>query len=157
MRVLGAFLIVSCGVFMGFDKYISMKKRYENLRLFLEFIIEIENNLKFYGDDLRTIITKSNNYIAVKIKEEMKNATLLSACESAGFLIFSDKNDYGLFRSFFQSFGRFDTESELCNAEKYKEETRLKITEAKKEFNEKGKIRLIYSLFLSFSLAILLI
>ncbi|MBE6730576.1 MAG: hypothetical protein E7564_02675 [Ruminococcaceae bacterium] len=158
MKFIGLLMIITSGIIFGLNKYKETEKRVRFLEHYENLLKEINIGISYAFDDIYMIFAESENPVAKKITENNKSYEVLDKVwkETAEYF-FNNNEDVHFIGRFIDEFSKTDTESSKVITDNYINKIHTKYMSAKENFEKKGKIYIIYSLFISFAVAMLLI
>ncbi len=158
MKFIALFMIIVSGILFGINKYKDMEKRVRILEFYESLLNEIKIGVSYSLNDIHLILTESENPVAIKIREgKAFSENLNIRWKETAEYFFCDGTDVRFIGRFIDEFGKTDIETGRIITDNYLEKVHLKCIAAKEELNKKGKIYIVYSFFISFAVAMLLI
>ena len=136
-----------------------LKTRCEFLTAFLDFLCNLEANIRFFGDDIFSLIDKSvNNTLLDAFRQnssakEFWNNSLRQIPTSFGL----KKDDYNLLKDFGAMLGTTDIEGQINHISLYKNLFELQLKKADKEFNSKSKLYKVISFYAGSAIVLMII
>ena len=158
MKFIALIMIIASGVLIGTDKYKDMENKVKVLEFYESLLNEIKIGISYSLDDIYLILTESANPVAIKIRGNNLFSENLDIRwkETAEYLLKND-SEVRFIGRFIEEFGKTDIESGKLITDNYLKKVNMKCVAAKGELEKKGKIYIVYSFFISFSVAMLLI
>ena len=158
MKFIALIMIIASGVLIGTDKYKDMENKVKVLEFYESLLNEIKIGISYSLDDIYLILTESANPVAIKIRGDNLFSENLDIRwkETAEYLLKND-SEVRFISRFIEEFGKTDIESGKLITDNYLKKVHMKCVAAKGELEKKGKIYIVYSFFISFSVAMLLI
>ena len=158
MKLMGFFMIITSGVIFGFSKYMEMEKLVKVLECYENLLNEIKIGISYSLDDIHLILAESDNLVAVRIRKSASFPYNLDAAwkeTSESFFRKSKEEDF--IERFIDEFSKTDMEASQIITDNFINKVHLKYVSEKEKLLKKGKIYIIYSVFISFAIAMLLI
>ena len=160
IKLIGALFLLLSTTVCGFYLSNRLKLRRDFLLAFLEFLTNLETNIRFTSSDIITLVKRSSpNYLSDIFYTESRTFTEYWS-ESIGKIPKSyglKTDDYSLLNEFGKVLGTTDIEGQLNHIELYKTLFNNSLYNSEKEYKNMGKLYRLLGFFCGAMLSIMFI
>lgn len=158
MKSLGIVLILASGVLWGLSERRKLRNRTTSLIQLQRFLVALKSRIAYTSAPLEEILRTENNRIAKKVIEECDaGADVKNAWEQAAFHLFYKDTDVAFMQEFMEDFGKSDVLGQSGTISIYIERISPLISEAQKEAESKGRVKVAASTFFAVTVALILL
>jgi len=159
LKLSGCLLIIVTSTMIGFKLSGKLKTRCDFLRAFLDFLCNLEANIRFNGDDIFSLIENSiNNCLLDVFKNENSSKEFWQENLNKIPSFYGLKNeDYTLLKSFGAVLGTTDIAGQISHIQLYKNLIETQLLKAEKDYSSKSKLYKVISFYAGSAIVLMII
>ena len=154
-------MVVISATSVGFFYADKLKKRCDLLTAFLDFLCNLETNIRYSCEDIFSLIKKSSNSKLLNFFKHQENNSITeywSVCvKSIPCLYGLTKEDYSLLNDIGINLGTTDVEGQISHIQLYSNLLITQLEKARNEYSSKSKLYKLLGFFLGCGIVLMII
>ena len=152
-------MIILAATMIGFSLSGKLRTRCNFLRAFLDFLCNLEANIRFSGEDIFSLIEKSatNNILDVFKNNTSSKEFWLNSLSKIPFDYGLKNEDFSLLKDFGAVLGLTDVDGQLNHIQLYKNLFDTQLKKAEKEYTSKSKLYKVISFYAGTAIVLMII
>ena len=160
-KIIGCFFIIVSSTVFGFNLSLRLKRRKDFFISFLDFLCNLESNIKFLQEDIFSLIYKSSSAEFFGFIEDEKENSITEYWENVIEKIPKEyglkKEDYKLIKDFGNTLGTTDIEGQQNHINLYKDLFSMQLNNAINEYKQKSKLYKVMGFFIGTVITLMII
>lgn len=158
-KIIGSFFVIGSCFLFGVYLSQKLKNRKDYLSSFIDFLTNLNTNVRYLSDDIFSLIHKSSKEMLLFKDVNCCDLTIywedyLSSLPSNYGL---KKDDYSIIKSFGDMLGKTDIEGQINHISLHKELFAVQLKNAESEYISKSKLYKVLGLFFGVSIVLMII